>query len=358
MLRKIVSPLITLICIITGCAPVYKIPTKTAKIGKTPVIRILVGKTDAAEVKGNNISVKNESGSAKGNSIKATINSIQLDGKTLNTQFPVEITSENNILEFNGKKLRGDLIIYNNSKLGLLTVNRIDIENYLKGVVPCELRTDEIEALKAQIIASRSFALRLIKPDTAYYDITSGVEAQVYKGMPAEVEFINKTIDETRGLVCTYNGKIIEAKFFSNCGGRTASGGASYLKSIQCQFCKEYPNYRWEYEYEKEKFFDKLGTKGNSATIVKKDNSGRVEELEVTGSDCVIKGEQVRAKLGLKSRFFDMEDKGDKIKINGKGYGHGIGLCQFGAVGMAKKGFDYKSILRYYYSGIKIERLY
>lgn len=300
--------------------------------------------------------VKSETSPAKGNYLKITTSSIQLDGKTMDVRFPIEVTSPDNILEFNGKKLRGGLLIYKQSNF--LVVNRVDIESYLKGVVPCELRTNEIEALKAQIVASRTFALNLIKPDTEEYDITSGVEAQVYKGISAEVDFINKAIEETQGIVCTYDGKIIEAKYCSCCGGRTANGKANYLKSVSCQFCKGYPNYKWKCEYEKEDFFDKLGVNGSSVEITKKDKSGRVEEIEIAGTDCTITGEQLRAKLGLKSRFFEIKNEGDKIIIDGKGYGHGIGLCQFGAVEMAKKGFDYKSILQYYYSGIRIEKLY
>ncbi|MDD5529801.1 MAG: SpoIID/LytB domain-containing protein [bacterium] len=349
---------LVLILFMVGCAPVYQIPTKTSKLKGIPTIKISLGRLEKIEIKGNNILIKNDNTTAKGNSLKITTSSIQLDGKAVNKiQPPFEVIADNDILEFNGKKFRGSLLIYNKQS-NFLVVNKVDMENYLKGVVPCELKTTEMEALKAQIIASRSFALHLIKPETEYYDLTSGVEAQVYKGVEAEVDFIDKAIEETKGIVCTYNGQTIETQYSSNCGGRTANGKALYLKSTPCQFCKSYPNYRWECSFSRASFFEKLGAAGNSFSITKKDKSGRVIELQIPDADCTLKGEQIRAKLGLKSTFFEIKDNGDKITISGKGYGHGIGLCQYGAVGMSKQGFDYKSILKHYYSGIKIEKIY
>ncbi|MFA5032136.1 MAG: SpoIID/LytB domain-containing protein [bacterium] len=347
-----------LIIFIVGCAPVYQIPTRTSKLKGIPTIKISLGRFDKIEIKGNNISVKNDNATAKGNSLEITTSSIQLDGRALNKiQTPFEVTSDKGILEFNSKKFRGNLLIYNKQS-NFLVVNKVDMESYLKGVVPCELKTTEMEALKAQIIASRSFALHLIKPGTECYDLTSGVEAQVYKGIEAEVDFIDKAIEETQGIVCTYNGETVGTQYSSNCGGRTANGKAPYLKSTPCQFCKSYPNYRWECSFPRASFFEKLGVKGNSFSITKRDKSGRVVELQIPDADCILKGDQVRAKLGLKSTFLEIKDAGDKITISGKGYGHGIGLCQYGAVGMSKQGFDYKSILKHYYSGIKIEKIY
>ncbi|MDD2889740.1 MAG: SpoIID/LytB domain-containing protein [bacterium] len=347
-----------LITFLVGCAPVYQIPTRTSKLKGIPTIKISLGRLEKIEIKGNNISVKNDNATAKGISLKITTSSIQLDGKALNKiQLPFEVIADNDILELNGKKFRGSLIIYNKQS-NFLVVNKVDMESYLKGVVPCELKTTEVEALKAQIIASRSFALHLIKPGAEYYDLTSGVEAQVYKGIEAEVDFIDKVIEETHGIVCTYNGETIQTQYSSNCGGRTANGKAPYLKSTPCQFCKSYPNYRWECSFSRASFFEKLGVQGNSFSVTKRDKSGRILEIQIPDASCIIKGEQVRAKLGLRSTFLEIKDNGDKIIINGKGYGHGIGLCQYGAVGMSKQGFDYKSILKHYYSGIKIEKIY
>lgn len=348
--------LILSIMILFGCAPVYKIPVKSGSFSNIPTIRIALRKTEPIEIKGNDIHIKTASESYSGNSIKITNSSVTLDGKTINTNFPIEISSEEDILSLNNKKFKGEMKIYKNPQL--LVVNKTDIETYLKGVVPCELRTKELNALKAQIIASRTFALNLLKPDSAQYDITAGVEAQVYKGVSAEVDFINEEIEKTCGLVCTYDGKLIEAKYSSSCGGKTANSKRSYLKSVSCMFCKNFPNYNWSVDFNKDAFFKKLAIEGTSLTIIDKNKSGRVKTAKITGSDIILSGEQIRAKLGLKSTFFNVKDEGDKIIINGRGYGHGIGMCQYGAVGMAKEGFDYKSILKHYYSDINIEKLY
>ncbi|MCK4353185.1 SpoIID/LytB domain-containing protein [candidate division WOR-3 bacterium] len=361
--------------LLTGCARVYKIPSRER--GEAPMVRVTIAQKSDITIEGKRLFIKLDNKLFEGRSFKITPQSI-LIGKlkyqkaVSSATFPIEITSHANIAKFNHKSYRGKFIIYSakggsasggKSSDDFLVVNKLDIEDYLKGVVPCELETDNLEALKTQAIISRSFALATIK-NTGKYDLKATVESQVYGGMDRETKLATRAVKETHGIVCTYNGKVISARYSSTCGGRTKNGGLSYLKSIHCPFCKNSPHYKWERSYSKSQIFQllkpKVGSKIKSLKICKRDNFGRVKEVEISTNkgNYSIKGTRARTLLGLKSTFFNIIMKGNKVVINGGGYGHGIGLCQWGALEMAEKGFGYRSILKYYYNDIKIEKIY
>jgi len=336
------------IIFLMGCAPVYRMPGKKGE--KVPEVKVLLGEVSDSniEVKGKDLRVKSEKLEVKGKKLEIENGKARVDNKECYLNYPIEISTSNDIIDFNGKKYRGELIIYK-----LQIINRVNVEDYLREVVPCELRVDEFEALKSQAVIARSFALSKIKGER--YDLKSTVEDQVYEGMKAETNATDRAIEETQGVVCTYKGEVIQAMYSSTCGGKTQAGGKPYLESKTCQFCEDSPHYRWESEYP----LSALG-KVNVIKVSKRDKSGRVELVEIIdgGGTHTIRGEELRAKLGLKSNFIDIRIKGDKIKVSGKGYGHGIGLCQYGAIGMARKGYRYESILKYYYEGIRVEKIY
>lgn len=361
--------------IFSGCAPIYKIP-EVRKKDTAPLLRVVVAKQDSIEFKGRAFSIRVGNKVFKARSLKVTSQSIWLGkerysygsstdgplaGGSANV-LPIEITSADDVIEFNEVNYWGSFILHKKGSK-FLVVNKVDIESYLKGVVPCELRCDNFEALKAQAVAARSFALSAIK-NTGEYDLKATEVSQVYGGKNSETEFTSRAVDETRGVVCTYDGKVIQARYSSTCGGRTADGKLPYLKSVACPFCEASPYYRWEVSYDRKEFFKLLeaevGWKVSTVRIHRRSISDRVEDVEVSGSGgkYILKGGQFRALLDLKSTYFDLLLKGDKIVLKGRGFGHGVGMCQWGVLEMASKGYNYKSILRYYYKGVKIERIY
>ncbi len=342
-----------IICLfVLSCAPVYRMTGKES--GKVPDVKIFLAEAYGIEVKGKDLRMKSEKSETKGKKLEIKDGKVKVDGKEVSVlTYPIEISTSDDIIGFNGKKYRGELIIYKTSDSKFQIINKVNVEDYLRGVVPCELRVDEFEALKAQAVIARSFSLSKVKGNR--YDLKATVADQVYGGMEAEIKTTDKAINETCGIVCTYKGEVINAMYSSTCGGKTQDGRKPYLESKTCQFCKFSPHYRWESEHPLSAF-----GKVKSIRVSKRDRSRRIELVKITSDDGnqSIRGEELRAKLGLKSRFLDIRMKGDKIKISGKGYGHGIGLCQYGAIGMARKGYKYESILKYYYKGIRVEKIY
>ncbi|MBI4722789.1 MAG: SpoIID/LytB domain-containing protein [Candidatus Stahlbacteria bacterium] len=357
---RVQSSLVVIVCsLIVGCVPVYKM--EKIGIGKEePVVRVLIGERSEVNLAGNNLCIQNSSYRVR--DAKFSVNGIWIGDKSIeNPEWPIEIKSSDGIIKVTEKSYRGSIIVYKLPNK-YIVINKVNMEDYLKGVVPCELRTPDVEALKAQAVACRSYALarvRIANKETNY-DVKSTVADQVYGGIESETELTTLAIKETRGIVCTYNSEVINAQYHSTCGGKTCSGGKPYLTSQVCHFCESSPQYRWEQEYDCSDISTKIGEHVRGLEISERDGSGRVKSVKVlseTGNQ-IMSGEDLRNKIGLKSRFFDIQLIGERIKIIGRGYGHGIGLCQFGAMGMARKGHNYKSILKYYYKGIEVERIY
>jgi stage II sporulation protein D len=287
----------------------------------------------------------------------------------------IKISFEKEYFEFNGKTYRGKAIIKNQAGK-IKIINTLDIESYLLGVVPCEFGRKELEALKAGAVAARSYALFHLSPSRDY-DVASTESDQVYGGKLEETKLAARACKETYGLICTYHNKPIDARYSSTCGGRTESARAvwgkdyPYLRSVSCPYCEISPHYRWRLKYNKKNFVKMVEQKLSavlmknvnpirSIKIKKRDKSGRVSEIEVktTRRRYTISGEQIRDILGLKSRWFNIRITGSNVIIDGRGYGHGVGLCAYGAIGMAKKGYNFQSILRYYYRGVSIKKVY
>ena len=251
-------------------------------------------------------------------------------------------------------------------------VNRVELEDYLKGVVPKELSAEyPLESLKAQAICSRSFALKNINKLSKYgYNLDDTTRCQVYKGKSAEEKRSSQAVDETRGLVAKYNNQIADTIFGASSGGRTANvvevwGGkpVNYLSSFEDPYSKEY---KWEYKLTKNDIKNKLN-KSNinigefvNFNITDKDSSGRNKTIEIVGT---LKTEKMssnkfRSIFGntkLKSTLFKINTLNDQVVFSGSGYGHGVGMSQYGAVNMAKKGKNYKEIIAFYFPGVTLQ---
>ncbi len=320
------------------------------------------------------------------------------NGKTVSLQTTVNpaIRAAGRMIEFKGssglnlitltsssgsKRYRGGLEFC--LEAGKLTaVNIVNIEDYLRGVVPSEMPSDwPAEALKAQAVAARNYALQSVETtrgDT--FNVYNTMTSQVYGGYDAETAAANKAVEGTRGIVMLSGGKTVSAFFHSSSGGFTEnsedvwSGRLSYIRTKEDPYDKNSKHYNWEVTYSADQVRDKLAASGYKFSKVtdvvelERTSSGaRVMEIAVKGTGAdgkslrveIKNADKVRSALGLKSALFKFTNKYDSrgnltvIGFKGSGWGHGLGMSQYGARGMAQKGYDYQEILKYYYSGIK-----
>ncbi len=248
----------------------------------------------------------------------------------------------------------------------LLTV---DMEEYIIGVVAGEMPAlFHKEALKAQAIASRTYLINHLQSNKT---ITSTTDDQVYltkeemkeKWKEDYEKYYNKikeAVLSTKDLIMYYNNEPIKAYYFSTSNGYTASSISvfneerEYLTSVESPFDKDNSN---TITISKEDFCTKLNITCNQISIsnITKDNSNRVTSLKINNKEYT--GIQVRKQLSLRSTDFTINIKDNDIEITTKGYGHGVGMSQYGANNMAKQGYTYDEILKYYYQDIKIESI-
>ncbi len=257
-------------------------------------------------------------------------------------------------------------------------VDCINLEDYLVGVVSGEVPVYfENEALKAQAVAARTYALKQIENNKEKeYDVTDTVSSQVYKteddlknrwGSDYEknIKKIKNAVKSTEGEYVSYNNDPIYAFFFSTSNGYTEDNknvfgqDLPYLKTVDSSFDeKETSNFIVTKEYSLNDFYNKLNIPySESLTITdeEKSNAGRVLNLKVNGN--LINGRDFQSKLKLRSTDFAVEKTGDKVTITTKGFGHGVGMSQYGANALAKQNKTYEEILKYYYTGTNLQKL-
>ena len=242
----------------------------------------------------------------------------------------------------------------------------VDIEDYIIGVVAGEMPAlFHEEALKAQAIASRTYLINHLKNNDS---ITNTTDDQVYltkEEMKLKwndeyskyYEKIKSAVTSTKDLIMYYNDEPIKAYYFSTSNGYTASSISvfneqrDYLTSVESPFDKDNSN---TIEISKEEFCTKLNIKCKTISITKvtRDNSNRVSKITINNQEYT--GIQIRKLLSLRSTDFTFNIKDGTIEITTKGYGHGVGMSQYGANNMAKLGYTYEEILKYYYQDIKI----
>lgn len=258
------------------------------------------------------------------------------------------------------------------------TVENIDLEEYLIGVVSSEVPVSfEEEALKAQAVASRTYALKQIENNKDQnYDVTDNSLSQVYSnneelkekwGNNYEEYYnkIKKIVEETKGEYISYNNDYIYAFFFSTSNGYTEDNknvfGADlpYLKIVDSSFDeKESSSFLTETTFSKEEFYNKLSLPFSEELQIKninKSESNRILYFEINNEG--FKGREFQKLLGLRSNDFDIKEDKDNIIVTTKGFGHGVGLSQYGANALAKQNKNYKEILKYYYQGTELKKL-
>ncbi|MCM8770516.1 MAG: SpoIID/LytB domain-containing protein [Candidatus Omnitrophica bacterium] len=276
-------------------------------------------------------------------------------------------------IRINGRRFRGDIILVN-KKSGILAINILNLEDYLKGVLYHEISHYwPMEAIKAQAVVSRTFALyQTIANKDKEFDLTCDIYSQVYGGRTSERWRTVKAVDKTRGLVIKYEGKILPAYFHATCGGMTEDVANLWnmdlppLKGVVCGFCQKSPHINWHYDLALDELRSILNNKaGYKINLIKdiivreRSKSGRIMKLEIITDDkkINISAKDFRNLIGphvIRSTNFQIEIKDGTVKFQGIGWGHGVGMCQWGAYFMAKKGAHYDEIIKYYYPGVKI----
>ncbi len=255
-------------------------------------------------------------------------------------------------------------------------IEEVPLEEYVVGVLSGEMPLSfEEEALKAQAVAARTYVLKKMQ-EKKEYDVVDTVSNQVYFNEEERKEKwkdqfeerndkIKKIVNETKGEYVVYQNEIIEAFFFSTSVGVTENSGEvfskqlPYLVSVESKWDEKVsPVYQVEYDFKLTDFYQKLGLPYQdqlTIKILKSTSSGRVKKLSINGIE--LEAGMVFSKLNLKSTFFTIEQIGSVVHIVTKGYGHGVGMSQYGANGMAKEGYHYDQILKHYYQGTEIKKL-
>jgi stage II sporulation protein D len=303
------------------------------------------------------------------------------------------------LLSLGARRYRGDLAVYA-ADSGLLVVNRLRLDDYLKGVVPIEIGTGaaaDSAAAQAQAVAARSFAfIHLGGDSTRPFDISSSASDQSYGGADVETPVGSMAVESTRRLVLKYAGRVVSAPYHSTCGGTTAeaaevwrSTGEPYLRRVSDRipgtdryYCDISPRFHWTRAFDAHALNAVIarylsayaavpGANAGAVRAVSIDNltpSGRVGVLLISTDrgNFPVRGNDVRFVLRalggeiLNSTYFSIDMATDRqgmlssLTLHGAGYGHGVGMCQWGAIGRARAGQDFRTILRTYYPGTTV----
>lgn len=328
---------------------------------------------------------------------------ILLGTATDSTPLPTSLrpASGDSFVTFGGKRYRGELLVVPTDS-GSMVVNRLTMDDYLRGVVPLEIgnRTAaEFAAVQAQAVAARTYAYKHLTNARAF-DMYSTVQDQVYGGVDAEKPQADSAIVTTADVVVLYNGQPITTPYHSTCGGSTAAvtevwynqSDEPYLKPVSDRipgtsnyYCDPSPRFSWTQTYDgaglrsvMEKYlavYTKAPKTGlGRITDIREQGrtpSGRVAALivETENGSYTLRGNDIRFVLRsvtnnatLNSTYFTFTEQKtagevSNLSINGRGYGHGIGMCQWGAIGRARAGQNFRTILETYYPGTTIGRI-
>lgn len=307
--------------------------------------------------------------------ITAVSGKLLIDGTATGVSVIIAESPGKDFIFVNDCRYRGQIEI-RASTYSMQIINILDIEQYLYGVVPREMSASwPEEALKAQAIAARTYAIyQLLHRKYGGYDLKSTVESQVYGGASAETVQTNEAVDATRDLVMAFGDELVAAYFHSTCGGKTENDGAlwggtdlPYLKSRRCGYCEQSPHFSWQTEQNRKELTYKFRNANNDIGNVywintSKTDTGRVKNITIKGTKMKIRltEAEFRTIWGddlIKSRFYRIKNRFGGIVIEGHGWGHGVGMCQWGARGMAELGNNYRQILKRYYGGWIFDRI-
>ncbi len=275
----------------------------------------------------------------------------------------------------NNHNFRGDVLLIRTPDNRITAINSIDIEDYIKGVLYHEVSNHwAMEALKAQAVATRTYALYKISSSNQQsdYDVTNDIYSQVYGGKDSERYRTGLAVERSAGQILTYQDKILPAYFHATCAGMTEDAKELWnidiapLRGVPCLFCQDSPHLHWKKSFRLHDIQAALNKQGykigliKEISILERDRSERIRNLKIIGrdgSELTISGKDFREIVGpndIKSNNYDISMQGYYVGFSGKGWGHGVGMCQWGARGMAEQQFNYKQILAYYYPGSQL----
>lgn len=297
---------------------------------------------------------------------------------------------ESGVTIWKGRRYRGDIDLVPEGS-GFAVINRVDLEEYLRGVLPGEIGSRDPRdraALQAQAVAARSYAAARMGERRSLYDVTATVSDQVYGGQSVERQATDDAVRDTRGLVLTWGDRIITAPYHAHGGEVTAApveiwkrASEPYLQPVSDRtagggcFCDASGNRGWERRFsfgELESLLLRYGREAGvpvagevrAVRVASRGPSGRVTALEIEtgGGRAVLRGNDIRSVLRhdgsiLPSTSFQLEVSGSLVVLRGVGNGHGVGMSQWGAIGRARAGQDARTILAAYYPGTRLSPL-
>jgi len=320
--------------------------------------------------------------------------SLNIAGQLFNAEyFEMKPAEGENTVSYKGRKYFGIIKIIPNGK-SIRIINRLPLEDYLKGVIPAEMPMGKgdsyFQALKAFAICARTYAVDRMKDNNSLFDVYVDTRDQVYGGAGYDRELGDSAVDETAGMILTYDGNPALVYYHSSCGGHTEDASKvfgvdePYLKGVKDgdpPNCSIASNFYWTERYPERIFIERLINAGllssgsysiKNVEVKNRDESGRVSVLLVSLSNSegdnkniIIEGNRIRSVIKrtngsdiLRSTMFDISLNEDKtVIINGRGYGHGVGLCQWGAINQSINGIGYKQILSFYFPGTEVSKL-
>ena len=278
------------------------------------------------------------------------------------------------IFRVNANPYRGDLILRRGGKGGLMVINRLPLEEYLVGALTSEVSAGwPMEALKAHAVVSRTVtAHRIWIRKDQEFDMTADTSTHLYHGVAAEKDRTRQAVEQTQGQVLAYDGELFSASFHASCGGHTEDAAELWatkktippLAGVEDPHCRNLKHYRWKAAIPVTEFLRLLGPEaakiGNleEVTVTEVNRSGRARAVRVQGDrgGMTLTGRQLRERLGanrLRSLKFNLSVHLAQILFDGFGWGHGVGLCQWGAFAMARNGRTMEEILAFYFPQAK-----
>lgn len=314
---------------------------------------------------------------ASNKNLKTTVTTykdgILMGGMNFNTSRVFIKTKDEEIIIIDGRRFRGDIQFIKKDNLRLSVINYVDLGDYVKGILYHEVSHYwPPEALKAQAIVSSTYALYQMQENKSRdYDVTSDIYSQVYGGRTSERYRTNKVVDQTQGKILTYQGKLFPAYYHATCAGHTEDASLLWnidippLKGVLCIFCKDSPHFNWHRVLSLDEIKDKLVNAGykidniKDVVILEKNKSGRISNLliETDKSSIKISAKDFRNAIGpnlIRSTNFTVSVENLDAVFEGFGWGHGVGMCQWGAYFMAKQGYKFDEILKHYYPETEI----
>jgi stage II sporulation protein D len=293
---------------------------------------------------------------------------------------PVRVVGASAYLTVDGTPVRGDLVLTVRDR-HVFVINEVGLEDYVRSVVPSEVPSDwPVEALKVQAILARTYALyQKAERGGNHFDVDATVQSQVYGGIPSEDGRTSRAAEATAGRVVRFGGQLAFTPYHSTSAGPTEDAmevwgvDLSYLKGVDCSFDTESPAAKWTRRVSLDEIEAALGQAGyrvgpiGSITPLRRNRSGRVSAVRLVhaGGALILKGEDLRRIIGyrrLPSMRFDVtafavDAQTQRVEawFEGGGWGHGVGLCQWGMKALAERGWTADQIIAYYYPGTTVD---